>query len=163
MDFGSIGGVATNIPVDWFIIGVFTLLFAFDTWKSGSGRACAIALALPIAMILTEMLSETFLLGTFVGELTTPILGAIIFFIFFAALYLLMRRIDSSYGGESGRPLQAILIGFACAAIFVVIWLEVPALSAVWKFNDATTAIFGEAYRFWWLLGSYATLAFVRR
>ncbi len=162
MDFGSIGGVATNIPVDWFIIAAFTLIFAFDAWKSGSSRVCAIALALPVAMLLMSMLSEAFIVGSFAQELTTPVLGVVLFFILFAATYLLMRRIDYAYGGETGRPLQAVITGFACAAILVVIWLEVPALSALWQFGSSVTTIFGEAYRFWWILASYATLAFVR-
>lgn len=162
MDFGSIGGFATNIPVDWFIIGACALIFAFDTWRNGSSRVCAIALALPISMLLMSMLPNAFFIGGLAGELTSPALGAMVFFIFFAALYLLMRRINSVYGGETGHPLHALISGLAGAAILVVIWLEVPALSGLWQFDGSTAAIFGEAYRFWWLLGSYATLAFVR-
>lgn len=153
---------ATSIPLDWIIIGALTLLFAFDVMRNGAGRVCAIALAFPIAMLLTSMLPKSFFVGGFAEELSAPPLGAIVFLILFAAFYLLIRRIDFAYTGETGRPLQSVLTGFAGVAILVVIWLEVPALATLWQFGGDVQAVFNEAYRFWWLVGSYATLAFAR-
>ena len=59
-------------------------------------------------------------------------------------------------------PLQALITGIASAIVLVVIWLQVPGLEAVWAFGSQVQAVFGEAYRFWWLAGSYIALAVVR-
>jgi len=85
-----------------------------------------------------------------------------VFLIFSAALYLLVRRMDSPYRGEYGQPLQALLAGCAGAAILLVVWFHVPALASLWQFGGDVTAVFSGPYAFWWLLGSYATLAFIR-
>ena len=78
-------------------------------------------------------------------------------------MYILVGSIGISYGSESGRPLQAALGGIAAAAIIIVVWMGMPVLNDLWNFGTQVQSIFGEAYRFWWLIGSYAALAFVRR
>ena len=161
MDFGTISSFITNIPVDWFILGGLAAFFSFDALRSGPGRVSALALAFPLTMVITSVLPKAFLLGSMTSQFSTPFLQGMLFLALLAAFYLLVRRMDASYGGE-GQPLQALLTGCAGVAVFAVVWLQVPGLTGVWDFGTSVESVFAGAYSFWWLLGSYTTLAFIR-
>ena len=159
----AFGEVIVNIPVDWVFIVCSALLASFDVLRNGAGRVCALALALPAALLLNATFPQAIFLGGLIDEdAMTPLIGGLIFLIFTVALYFLLRRMDASYGGEYGQPIQALLGGCAVTIILVVVWLGVPHLGSLWQFGDSVPLIFGPQYAFWWLIGSYATLAFIR-
>lgn len=162
MNVDAVISFAENIPVDWMLIGAFMVFSAFDVLRNGVGRLSALSLALPASLLVVSFFPQAAFLGSLTGQLATPLLEAIIFLVFCTALYLLVRRMDSSYGSGYGQPLQALLAGCAGAAILIVVWLHVPALASLWQFGSDVTALFGGSYSFWWLIGSYATLAFIR-
>lgn len=162
MDLEAIKSAVMSLPIDWVIIAGFAVLAMFDVLKNGSARVSALALALPAALLLTSTFPRAAFLDQVATQASTPLLSGIIFLIFVVALYFLLRRMDASYSGEYGQPLQAVMAGCAGTAILVVVWLEVPALQSLWQFGSDVQAIFGDQYRFWWLIGSYASLAFVR-
>ena len=161
MDFDAISAFVKSIPVDWMILGGIAVLFSFDVLRSGTERVIALALALPASVLLLTAIPEAAFLGSAVSQFSTQFLQGMLFLILFVGTYILLRRIGPSYGGE-GQPLQALCAGCAGVAILVVVWLEIPALAAVWQLGETVQAVFGGQYAFWWLLGSYATLAFVR-
>lgn len=163
MDLDTLSGFASSIPIDWFIIGAFVALFAIDILRSGAGRVSAVALALPATLFLMILVVQAVPLRDYVDQFSTPFLQAMLFLALFTGLYLLVRRIDSSsYADDHGQPMQALLGGCAGAAVLLVVWLELPALQTLWQFGGNVQAVFGEAYRFWWFLGGYAILAFIR-
>lgn len=162
MNVDSITAIYASIPTDWMIIGVFAIFAAFDALRSGARRTVQLALALPLAAILVVSLSSATVLGSIVGQFSTPILQAILFFIILAIMYVVIGRIGLSWGEETGQTIQAALTGVAATAVVLVFWLQIPALGALWHFGPQVEVIFGEGYRFFWLIGSYAALAFVR-
>ena len=162
MDTAVLTAFAASVPLVWIILGALLILIAFDVLRNGASRACAVALALPGAVLLKSLLPSAFLIGDLTAELSTSVLDGVLFLILFASLYLLVRRMDRSYVGEGGQAIQALLCGAATVAILVVIWLQVPALVGLWQFGPGVAAIFGIEYAFWWLFGSYAVLAFLR-
>ncbi len=151
-----------HIPIDYLLIAGCFVVVAFDTFRSGAGRACALALSFPVSAILLTTLPSAAFVGAITAKLSTPVLQAVLFAVVFAIAYVLVHRIGVFYGNEAGRPLLAILAGLAGTAIVLAFWIHTPALQAVWQFSAAIHALFADSYRFWWLLGSYAALAFVR-
>lgn len=162
MNLDAISGFFSHVPTDWIIIIVLAILLAFDALRSGFGRANALALCLPATLFLFGALPHAKILSRVVGLFGTPLLKAVLIGIVFAAAYLLVRRIAPSYSTGSTPVIQALLAGTASAIVLVVVWLSVPDLQSVWRFGPQVQAVFGEAYRFWWLAFSYTTLAFVR-
>ena len=163
MSIESVLGIFTNIPVDWAILAVFAIFAAFDVVRSGAQRVSMLALALPATVFLIAALSSDAILGPISKQFSTPVLQAVLFAIILVVMYVLAGRLGISYGGESGQPLQALLAGLAVTAILVCIWIGTPALQAVWHFGTQVQGVFGESYRFWWILGGYGALAFIRR
>lgn len=162
MDVSSISGFFSYIPIDWIVLFAITALIAFDAVRAGSGRAIALALALPASLFLIVELPHAILLSGISAQFGTPILKSALFGIVFIITYLLVRRITGTYGNGGGAMIQALLTGIATVSVVVVVWLQLPELQSVWHFGSHVQAIFGEQYRFWWIIVSYAVLAFTR-
>lgn len=158
----QVTAVLGHIPIDWIVIFVCFLFIAFDTFRSGAGRASALALAFPVSAVLLSVLPSALVVGPIASQLSTPVLQAVLFAIVFAITYWLIHRIGVFYGSEAGQPLSTLLTGLAGTAIVLVFWVHSPALEAVWHFSSSIESLFAEGYRFWWLVGSYAVFAFVR-
>jgi len=161
--FDTVISFFTQLPADWIVLGAFVIIAALDVMRSGAKRVCTLALALPAAALVFSVLQNAAIIGDISRQFSSPVLQGVLFAIVFVVMYILVGSIGISYGSESGRPLQAALGGIAAAAIIIVIWMGTPVLNDLWNFGTQVQLIFGEAYRFWWLIGSYATLAFVRR
>mgnify|MGYP001600778088 FL=1 len=153
----------TELPTDWIVIGVFAVVAALDILRSGGRRVCALALALPAAALVFSALSSAVLLGDISRQFSSPVLQGVLFAIVFAVMYMLVSTIGISHGKALSGLLQGTIGGIAAVAIVIVIWMGTPALRDFWNFGAQVQSIFGETYRFWWLIGSYAALAFIRR
>ena len=162
MTLDAATGFFSYVPTDWIIIVVLAIFIAFDALRSGFGRVTALALSLPATLFLAGSLSQARILSGVAGQFSTPLLKAVLFGIVFAAAYLLVRRMAPSYATGSGEVIQALLAGVAGTITLVVVWLLVPELQSIWHFGSQVQAVFGEAYRFWWIVGSYAVLGFAR-
>lgn len=162
MGLDSISSVYASIPTDWLLIGLFAIFAAFDCLHSGARRACTVAVAFPVTTFLVIILPQTIILNTLLAQFANPFLDIIIFGALFAALYILIARFDFAWGNDSGQAIQAALAGVAATIIVVTFWVATPALNDLWQFGVQVQTIFGEAYRFWWIIGSYAALGFVR-
>ncbi|MDP2648684.1 MAG: hypothetical protein Q8P19_02180, partial [bacterium] len=88
--------------------------------------------------------------------------GAVLFFVMLVALFFFSRRIIGFWSDSRECVVQALMAGLATTIIALVVWLQIPSLDAVWHFGPQIQNVFSEAYRFWWLLISFAALAFVR-
>ncbi len=162
MNLTALGNVFTHVPIDYFLIGVVVLAVAVDALRSGTNRACALALALPAALMLSSVLPKAALLGGVSGQFSSSTFHAILLAALFAAAYMLIYRMIGFYGGGDAGSLNAVITGVATAALLLAVWLQIPELQSVWHFSSTVEGIFGEAYRFWWMAGSYIALAFVR-
>lgn len=161
MDLTSIVS-ATPLSLDWVIVAVVAVLLVFDCMRKGSGRAATLVFAALTASFTAQALTSAAYMRPVIAQLTTPSLQAGMFIGIFFFAYVLARRIFPDFGEDSANPLSALLGGLAATAILVVVWLATPQLSALWQFGSHVLAIFGEAYRFWWLLAGLALLSFSR-
>jgi len=162
MSFETITSYVASVPIDWIIIGAFTIFAAFDALRSGARRACTLALALPTTVLLSTSISKAAILGSVTEQFSNSVLGAILFGIVFVIVYILIARIGLAWGNEGRQPIQAALTGVAVTSIVVTIWVATPPLDALWHFGPQVQMVFGESYRFWWLFAGYAALAYVR-
>ncbi|MBI4093863.1 hypothetical protein HY417_02770 [Candidatus Kaiserbacteria bacterium] len=162
MDVTAITNIFGAIPTDWFILGGIALIAAFGCVRSGARRVAQIALAFPLAALLVQSLPQAFILGEMAAQFLNPIMQALLLGLIFVVLYVLIGRIGIAWGGEGGQPVQAALCGVAITGIIVTMWLATPALDSVWHFGPHIQDMFGAQYRFWWLLGSFGALAYVR-
>jgi hypothetical protein len=161
MDF--LTSITALWPVDWVILGALAALLALDTIRSGVARTTAFALALPVSLLLFQEVGRAIALSSFIEQLKTPLLESAFFFAIIILVYFLIRRaLPGGYGLGSGKPLQALFAGIAGAGVIMVVWLSLPFLEGVWVFGPQVQALFAEKLRFWWIIGSYAVLAFAR-
>lgn len=157
----SFSSAFTQLPIDWIVIGALVALIALDALRSGSNRATTIALAAPFAFLFMTGLPTTAVLGTLSSQLQAGAAQGLLFGALFVALFFVFYRIVDSFS-ETGGVVQALLAGVSATAVFVVVWLQVPALQSLWQFGPQVQLVFGEAYRLWWMLAAYLALAFVR-
>lgn len=162
MNLDFLANIYQNVPTDWLIIGAFAIFAAFDVLRAGAKRVTTLALAIPLGVFLYATTSDAILISPILGQFDTPLNNAILTGIFIVLAYILIARIGLSWGGEAGQALQAALAGVSLTAILVTFWIATPALQTFWTFGDQIQLIFGEVYRFWWLIGAYAVLGFVR-
>ncbi len=159
---GTLAGIFQAVPLDYFVLGGIVVLFGLDALRSGIGRAAAVAIALPLASLLTTFATKAIPLAG-VSAIQNGIGATALFAALFVLAYLLVRRMGLNFlDGGMGQPIQAVLSGFAIAAIFAVIWVQSDVLNTYWQFGPQLQSIFAEQFRLWWLLGSYAALAFAR-
>ncbi len=151
-----------KLPTDWIIIGSFVLILLVDALRVGSGRISTLAIAALISLLVLDTVPSSAFFGSVASQLSTPVLQAVFFGVVYILTYILVRRIFMDYGELHGQPLQAIFAAIAVTALIVVVWLQVPALTAVWAFGDQVRAVFSESFRFWWILLSLAALAFAK-
>jgi len=161
MDLSSISSLFTHWPTDWILIGAFAVFAALDAMRTGPARAAALSLSLPVALLLLQELPKAFLVGSASTQLASSLAQVGVFVALAVVMYFVVYRIIFAFSNGLG-PIQALLAGLAAAIVLVVVWLQVPALDSVWHFGDQVQAVFGTAYRFWWLIGSYIALAAVR-
>jgi hypothetical protein len=162
MNAGSVMTLITGGYSDWLLIGVFIVILTIDALRSGSTRATALALALPIALWLDGALPHTIIVGTIVSQFSGPLPHAVFFLVLLVLLFLIMYRVVASYGDSGGAPLLSLLASIACAIILVVVWIQVPGSDSMWQFGSQIQTIFAENYRFFWPLIAYIILAYVR-
>jgi len=159
---GTITGIVTAVPLDWFILGGLLILLSLDSLRSGIGRAAALAVALPIGYLLYSLVGSAAFVST-MGILASPLSQAITFGVLVILSYFMARRMGLDFiDGGMGEPIQALIASAAAVVILAVIWLQIPALDSVWTFGAQLKAIFAESFRLWWLLGAYVALAFAR-
>lgn len=162
MDLGSVTSFFAAVPTDWILVAIAAVLFMVDAIRVGAGRVAALGFAAVFAVLASAALQKAAFLGAISTQFATPVLQAVLFGVLLVLLFLLVRRITIDYSEMGGQPIQALFAGGAVAALVLVAWVQIPALSSVWNFGPQIHAVFGEAYRFWWLIGSFAALAFAR-
>ena len=161
MNFDALGGVLAQWPIDWILIGAFAAFAALDAIRSGPTRATSLMLSLPAALLLVGNLPNALFIGPLVAQFTTPLAQAGIFAVVTVTLFFVIHRVIFTFSNGLG-PVQALVVGFAATAVLLIVWLQVPGLDGLWHFGDQVQAVFGSAYRFWWLAASYVALAAVR-
>jgi hypothetical protein len=161
MNLHAATGILNGIPVDWLIIILAGLLISGEALYAGSRHASALSLSIPIASLMFAAISRAAYLGQMLQKFSTPAEQAILFAIIAVIIFICTDRILSSFGNY-GTPLFAVISGIAATIVLAVFWIQIPALQSVWHFGTQIQSVFGDQYRFWWLLGSYIALAFAR-
>lgn len=161
MNIASLPISSSTLSIDWILVGVLVVIIALDAIRSGSARAASIALATPLTLLLFEALPHAIIIGPIVAQFSGASAQTLLFAAIFVVTFLFIYRIVDSFSGNGGA-IQAVVAGIAATAVVLVVWLQVPGLQSLWHFGSQMQVIFGEAYRFWWLLAAYAGLAFAR-
>jgi len=152
-----------HMSFDWIIIIALIVLVAGESLRSGTNKAIALSLALPLGYVMYGFLQNAaFLQNSLAGEAANPTAQAVIFLGLLIVAFLLVYRCVSFYGASSGGMFGSAVVGISTVIILLVFWLQVPALSTLWKFGPQIQSVFAEAYRFWWLIGAYFVLAAFR-
>lgn len=155
--------IFTSVPIDWFIVGGVVAIFAIDSLRSGIGRAVALALAAPLGLLLFSLVDSTLVLKDVEALQDSSMAQAVLILVLIALCFVMLRRMGIEYFDSGVRaPLQSILAAASTTAILLVVWMHAPAFSDWYTFGDQMQAVFSESYRLWWILGSFATLTFVR-
>ena len=162
MDWHALVSAFSRISLDWIVLAVFAFLVAVDALRSGPSRATALALALPLTLLVAGYMQGASFMSGIVQQLSSPILNNAFTLILLAILFICMYRITDTFGADSAHPIQTLLTGLAVAAIAAVVWVQIPSLESIWHFGPQAQALFGAAHRFWWLLAGYIALAFAR-
>src|SRR3989338_11595793 len=102
MNLDAAASIVSSVPIDWMIIGGFTLLAALDCVRSGARRVSQLTLAFPLAALLMQSLPQAYMLGDISSQFSTPFMQALILGLLFVVLYLFLGRIGLSWGGEEG-------------------------------------------------------------
>ncbi|HEV3245109.1 MAG TPA: hypothetical protein VG102_02025 [Candidatus Paceibacterota bacterium] len=160
MNFSSAYSALSHAPIDLLIIGIFFLLVAADALRAGSIRAAALALSLPLSSLLYQMVAQTVLLSTIVGQFSKGFEQAILFFLIEAVLFVCLHQMLSSFERYTSL-LSAVVSGLAATVVVLVVWTQTPVLQSVWHFGPQIEALFGAPYRFFWFMASYLALAFL--
>jgi hypothetical protein len=160
MNLTAVTGTFAHVPTDWIILSAVALLITLDALRSGASRAIALSLALPIAYTISILLPKTAFLDSVLKPFGTGIAGAIVILIIIAVLSVCTFRIARDY--NSASALQATMAGVATTVLFVVFWIQMPLLGALWQFSFQATHVFGSTYAFLWMAGGYALLSVVR-
>jgi len=153
----------SHLPTDWIIIGAFVVLVMILSLRMGTQVAASLAFAAPVAFYVFNAASGAAFLSGLVGTFSGGTGSAALFGVVFAVFFIMTYRIIGSYGMTGAYPIQAVAGAFSATIILLVFYLQIPALSALWHFGPQVQAIFSEKFRLFWLLGSYAALAFIRR
>lgn len=161
MDLSSISSILAHWPMDWILIFAFAVLSALDAMRTGPARATALVLSLPASLLVMQQLPQAFFLGGLFAQFTSPVAQLAMFGAIAVLLFIATHRLIFTFSNGIG-PIQALVVGLAATAVLLIVWLQVPSLDVLWHFGDQIHTVFGVAYRFWWLVGSYVVLAAVR-
>ena len=152
----------THISFDWIILILCASVLTFDALRSGLSRVTALALALPLTLLLLEYAQNAQFMTSLERQLSSPASRLIFDAALLIVLCIIMYRITDTFAASSYHLLQALIGGIAATAIVIIVWLQIPALDSVWHFGPQVQAIFGATYRFWWCLAAFIGLAFAR-
>jgi hypothetical protein len=165
---GSSTLLTTYLPItatwhmDWVLLIVIVIFLTLESFQSGASRTRALALALPTMLLAVSWFSSSALLGSVSQSLTASPLGQLALHgIILLVLFILFYRIFFGYGMTNGSIAYAFLCGLATTIMLIVVLLQIPALTTYWQFSEPIPTVFGESYKFYWLLVSLAILAFV--
>lgn len=154
-------GLVMSWPTEWLIFSVLVIIFTFDSILFGTGKSAALLLAYPLALFLYTAAQSAIVVGATMQQFTAPVHQLVIFAIFLAASWWLVHRAISVFDGPVPILVSA-LFGLTTAIGLVVYLILTPPLEPLWQFSNLIQTVFGEAYRFWWLIVSYFVLAYVR-
>lgn len=164
MNLQSLTQFFAHIATDWFILGIFAVLVLIDALRSGTRRATALSIALPLTVLFYADIPQTSLFDVIDKQFSSPIAQATVVGAIFLVLFIVLYRISGSFSSDytGGLPLQSILAALASTAIVAVVCAELSPIQALWHFGPQAQYVFGATFRLWWLTGAYIALATVR-
>jgi hypothetical protein len=154
-----IPGTGVIVPLEWAVLIASAIIVAFDSFRSGTRRAVAISLAAPIAVWLGGLIPHTVLIGSLYAAATAQI-QAVVLVALFAVLAVSVSRMIPWGMSSPAFPLSSAIVGVAVTVVLLSVWLQTPALAAVFPLDATTREFFALQFRFWWIAGAYVFLLF---
>ena len=148
--------------MDWIGIALFVTLSALLSMRTGLRAASAFTIAAPLTLLFYTMLPATAFVGSKVASLSPILQAAVAGGLFLSLAFIFYLSIPRDVMG-SAFPLQAVLSGLAPAIALMVVWLQIPALAALYTLSPLIHSIFGAPYAAFWLLGALLALVLARR
>jgi len=160
MDLTPVTQSIAHISLDWAIFVGIAALITFDAMRSGSRRALSLSLSFPLAFVALSLASSAAYLPDIssLASMTQALLSLGLVIGISLTLYFAIGRDAHGVGGF----ITALLAGLAASTIAVSFWGALP-LGTLWTFGPSVQAIFGESYRFFWLIGALIALMLARR
>lgn len=158
----ALGTFIASIPTDWFVIGALFAAAAIDTWRSGSGRVATVVCAFPIALFFVGAASQAVFLSGFSKTLSASPMHLIFFALVFAAIYAVLDRVMSPAGYDGHLTVSALIAGLVGVVVVLGFWMQIPETTALWHFSAPVRAVFGGGWSFWWIVGGYSGLVYLR-
>lgn len=153
---------AISFSTDIIVLCVLAAVFLFDSLRTGTTKATALTLSLPIALLLYQYTTQAALIAPFAARITTPSLSVALYAAILFVVFLAFYRITDGRASDSAYPVQAMAATVAGVIMFSIVWQLIPMATDLWNFGPMLQNIFGEAYRFWWLLVALFALAVSR-
>jgi len=151
-----------HISIDLIIIAICVVLFTVDALRSGAAHATVLAVAFPVAMLFSNLLPHTYIVGGMLSKLSIAILPTIIAVAALVIAFILINRMMSMFGSYSAGLFYSFLTGISATIVVIVMWLQTPALHTLWSFGPQIQTTFGSAFALAWLIVAFLILAFVR-
>lgn len=151
------------VPIDAVILIIFAIIVCIDAYRSGTRRAVVFALTAPISLVVYSALLNAALIGVSMQKMAMPSVQAATAGGVFILVYLIIYRLVPPSFNNASSPLQAIVASLAASITLALLWVQTPALMALWAPSEMVQMIFGATFRLYWLAGTFLTLAFARR
>jgi hypothetical protein len=156
----QLNAITHLITIDWIIFGIVLLSSAIDTWRSGSSRSMAVALALPLAFTFYSTMSSAVGVGSLAssGGMT----GALVFLGLTAGAFFVCRKIVGAFYPDEGVFPVALITGIATTVLLAAFWSQTLVLHTLWKGSGTFASIFSANLNWWYSLAAYAALVYIR-
>ncbi len=162
MDIEALKVMFTTVPAGVVAIGLFATFITVLTLRFGASLAIAFSIALVIGHTLFSALPDSFMLGSVLSGITSPVMAAGIYGGLVVLLTIVLYRMTATTSDESARPLFAIATGIATTVVMLTVWYMAPQLQSLWHFNEIIQGAFGSAYRVYWIFAAFVVFAFVK-
>jgi hypothetical protein len=150
-----------HVSPGWIVLLALAALAFFDSIRGGTARTTALALAFPLSYVLLQFIPSALFMGDIAKQFSSSVAQGVLAAIVLGVSFVLLYRLTDNFASDTGF-LQALTGALGLMIMTALFWQLIPAFNTLWSPGAQFAAIFTEAYRLWWLLGSTVLLAVSR-